>query len=191
MGLPQLAPRLHSDSRTACRSHVCVDRFNSGFAAMWQHFHSDAVEPLLEKFTGFVRVPLADAPEFEKWYDDLVEQYHRRPKPCQFPFEEEDQSLAVCIATCFPGTILSPGSCACCARSCPGCTQRHRGRRPEGCSLCVGLSRQPTAALSNIVWPKVCGCSGASQPPTTHADDCSCSCFCSKRAPGPCGCLWG
>ena len=41
---------------------------------MWQHFHSDAVEPLLEKFTGFVRVPLADAPEFEKWYDDLVEQ---------------------------------------------------------------------------------------------------------------------
>lgn len=41
---------------------------------MWQHFRSDAVEVLLEKFTGFVRVPVEDTDSFQKWYDDLVEQ---------------------------------------------------------------------------------------------------------------------
>ena len=41
---------------------------------MWQHFRSEAVHFLREKFTGFIRVPLADVPNFENWYDDLVAQ---------------------------------------------------------------------------------------------------------------------
>ena len=40
---------------------------------MWLHFRSDAMDGLLEKFTGFVRVPLEDADGFQKWYDDIVE----------------------------------------------------------------------------------------------------------------------
>ena len=31
------------------------------------------MDGLLEKFTGFVRVPLEDADGFQKWYDDIVE----------------------------------------------------------------------------------------------------------------------
>ena len=41
---------------------------------MWQHFRSEAVHFLREKFTGFIRVLLADVPNFENWYDDLVAQ---------------------------------------------------------------------------------------------------------------------
>ena len=41
---------------------------------MWQHFRSEAVHFLRLKFTGFIRVPLADVPNFENWYDDLVAQ---------------------------------------------------------------------------------------------------------------------
>lgn len=48
--------------------------FLTGFAAMWEHFRSAAVAPLVEAFSGFVRVPLASDAGFQKWYDDIVEE---------------------------------------------------------------------------------------------------------------------
>lgn len=77
MAMPLLVPwrsevvSVFVSSFFACGSRPCPPL---GFAAMWQHFRSDAVEVLLEKFTGFVRVPVEDTDSFQKWYDDLVEQ---------------------------------------------------------------------------------------------------------------------
>ena len=44
------------------------------FRAMWEHFHSEAVQPLIEAFTGFLRIPVAEAHDFATWYDELVDQ---------------------------------------------------------------------------------------------------------------------